>query len=1225
MDTKIKEQPYNSLLTKILATRSKESAMLLVSRGLLVLSCIALTILTASFVEYLANGDTAFRTFLVVAVSAISIAAIIFAIPNLLRVVGIKGVPTVNEIALRIGNYYPNVKDKLGNAIQLVANAEKAIGSSKTLIAAEAEAVYNETKKLDFDVIIDKKNYNKILLFFLASMFLTVGTFTVSEGMSEALFRIKNYSLSFLPPAPFEITLLTKEQTLLRGTKTEIVIAATGQAPDYVKLYVKEDNQKNYDEFRLKKDGENLYKFEIASIKQNLTFYGEAQWLTSAIVTDIGKITVIDKPMIRSLAGTLRFPAYTKLAAREVNEQTADIAALVGSNVDFTITANKKLKNAYIVFEKSMIEISEIATHSTNARNDSRGKAYRNDSNNEPSLRAEGVAIPQTRTDTIHYPLKINDSKASGGFRISQNGFYYFVIEDFDGEKNVNPIKYSVVALSDGAPSIALLFPTTDVQVTEQAILPMKVAISDDYGFSGLKLYYRLAASRYSSPDKNFTSISIPITSSEQVIEIAYVWDMNKINIVPEDIYEFYLEVADNNLTPQTARTQTLMVRLPSLEEVSREADFSQNQISKELENIKKETEQLRKNIEDAERELRKKSNEKELDWKQKKQIEDILQKQSQMQDKMQQLSNQVEQTAQQLQQNNMLSPETMQKYQELQKLMQEVRSPQLDQLRQMQKDALDQMSPDELRKAMEQAKFDEEQFRNSIERTMELLKRMQAEQKTDALTKRAEELKHRQDILNQELNKTNDQNKMNELAKLQDHLQKDLQNLSNDLKDLEKLMQEIGDDMPLQEMKEAMDALDNQGLSEDMENASNEMQEGEKNKADKSQKSASSKMGNFANKMRNMKQKMQQENNKEVVRKLQKAIDNLAKISKQQENAKNQSQRSDANSTRVPEISEAQADIFENLHNLAKDLNEIGSKSFAITPEMANSINNAMRQMPNIMDQLTDRRMQQAARMQTDAMKNMNAALAQMQQSLNEMQNDGGCENGDSSCSGDGSCGGGNCGQGGKGKGKGRGSGFGPGSGQGGMQQMLQQMAAEQQALNQQMQQMLGGGQGSTNEGRLSQEQQAGMRRLAGEQDRIGKSMEELAKEQEDFGGKPQDRNDSRKLTNELTKMAEELKEITANISRGNISPETLQRQERILSRMLDATRSINDRDFERNRESQRGVDILRNSPSGIDLSTQEGKTRAMQELMQSLKKGYTKDYEQIIRQYFEAIQRSY
>ena len=1180
MKQQTQNQSYNFLVKKINATRSKESIMLMMSGVLLALACTALAILTVAFVELFAEGDTAFRTFLFATTVAVLLTTTgIFVIPNLLRIIGIKGLPTVNEIALRIGNYYPNVKDKLGNAIQLVANSENAVGSSKTLIEAEAETIYNETKNIDFDVIIAKKNFNKILILFLASMLLMVATLNISSGMNEALFRIQNYSLSFLPPAPFTITLLTNEQTLLRGTKTEIVFAATGQAPDHIQLHIKEDNQQNYDEFRLRRDGENLYKFEIASVKQNVSFYGEATWLTSAIVTNIGKINVIDRPIVRSIAGKLRFPAYTKLAAKDIDDQSADIAALIGSTAEFTITANKKLKNAYIVFEKSMIELSD------------------NDN---------------ATVDTFHIPLKLNDSRASGSFRITQNGFYYFVIEDFDGEKNINPIKYSVVALSDGAPSIALLFPTTDVQVSEQAILPIKLIISDDYGFSDLRLHYRMLASKYSPPDADFSSIPISINSNEQVVEIAYVWDLNKIHILPEDIYEFYIEVADNNSTPQKARTQILKVRLPSLEEVSREADVAQTQISRELENVKKEAEQVRRNIDELERELRKKTNEKELGWREKQQIQDILQKQSQLQDKMQQLSEQVQQTTQQLQQNNMLSSETMQKYQDLQKLMQEVRSPQFDKMRDMQRQALlENMSPDELRKAMEEAKFDEESFRASIDRTMEILKRMQAEQKTDALTKRAEALKQKQDALNEELKNTNpnDKNKMNELAKKQEHLQNDLKNISKDLQDLAKLMQEIGEDMPMQQMQEAMDALDNQGISEDMKSASSEMQSGEKSKADKSQKSASQKLDNVAQKMRDMKQEMQSQNSREVMRRLQRAINNLASISKQQEATKNKTQRFDANSTRVPEISEEQADVFENLYNLAMELNEIGSKSFAISPDMANDINDAMRQMPNIMNQLTDRRMSGAARLQTEAMKKMNSALAQMQQSLSEMQGGGSCENG----GGSGSCGG-------------SGRGGSQGMGMGGMQQMLQQMAAEQQALNQQMQQMLGqGGAGGTNPGRYSQEQQAGMQRLAGDQDRLRKSLEDLANEQKDLGGKPEDRNDAQKLSNELTKLADELKEITSDISRGRISTETLQRQERILSRLLDATRSVNERDFEKRREERTGTDILQRSPSGIDLSTQEGKTRAMQELMQSISRGYTKDYEQIIRQYFEAIQKNF
>jgi hypothetical protein len=39
--------------------------------------------------------------------------------------------------------------------------------------------------------------------------------------------------------------------------------------------------------------------------------------------------------------------------------------------------------------------------------------------------------------------------------------------------------------------------------------------------------------------------------------------------------------------------------------------------------------------------------------------------------------------------------------------------------------------------------------------------------------------------------------------------------------------------------------------------------------------------------------------------------------------------------------------------------------------------------------------------------------------------------------------------------------------------------------------------------------------------------------------------------------------------------------------------------------------------------MKTQEGKMRALQELLRSAQQGYTKDYENLIRKYFEALQQ--
>jgi len=174
---------------------------------------------------------------------------------------------------------------------------------------------------------------------------------------------------------------------------------------------------------------------------------------------------------------------------------------------------------------------------------------------------------------------------------------------------------------------------------------------------------------------------------------------------------------------------------------------------------------------------------------------------------------------------------------------------------------------------------------------------------------------------------------------------------------------------------------------------------------------------------------------------------------------------------------------------------------------------------------------------------------------------------------------------------------------------QKLQDMAAQQQAINQAMQ-------GMENSGSMSPEQQAQAERLSQQQGNAKKTMDELAKEQKEFSG------GKRKPLGNLEKIAQEMEEVVRDIKSGQITPETRKKQERILSRLLDATKSITERDFEKKREARSGEDIFRQSPNALDMSTQEGKSRGLQEFLRSIQKGYTKDYELLIKQYFEGIQ---
>jgi len=147
-----------------------------------------------------------------------------------------------------------------------------------------------------------------------------------------------------------------------------------------------------------------------------------------------------------------------------------------------------------------------------------------------------------------------------------------------------------------------------------------------------------------------------------------------------------------------------------------------------------------------------------------------------------------------------------------------------------------------------------------------------------------------------------------------------------------------------------------------------------------------------------------------------------------------------------------------------------------------------------------------------------------------------------------------------------------------------------------------------------MSQEQAAQAARLAQEQDAIRKSLEQLNEEAETSG-------DRDRMLGDLSRIAEEMREVVQNLEQQNVNPETIKKQERILSRMLDASKSMRERDFEKKRKAQSATQITRTSPDELDPSILEGGLR--NDMLKALEQGYSKDYQELIRRYFEQLQK--
>jgi hypothetical protein len=67
-----------------------------------------------------------------------------------------------------------------------------------------------------------------------------------------------------------------------------------------------------------------------------------------------------------------------------------------------------------------------------------------------------------------------------------------------------------------------------------------------------------------------------------------------------------------------------------------------------------------------------------------------------------------------------------------------------------------------------------------------------------------------------------------------------------------------------------------------------------------------------------------------------------------------------------------------------------------------------------------------------------------------------------------------------------------------------------------------------------------------------------------------------------------------------------------------------MHERDYENNRKAETGTQIVRRSPSDIDPNSLEGRNQLREELLKALEQGYSKDYQELIRKYFEELEKS-
>ncbi|HBN45976.1 MAG: hypothetical protein QF439_04500 [Candidatus Marinimicrobia bacterium] len=768
-------------------------------------------------------------------------------------------------------------------------------------------------------------------------------------------------------------------------------------------------------------------------------------------------------------------------------------------------------------------------------------------------------------------PMAINGKKATGEFIISEDGQFAIQLQDIRGISNRNPIPFYITAVQDLLPDISVFQPEPIMELGSDQIIPMHVHIEDDFGFSNLQVAYEIHRPAYIAVDPLLSLFTIPINEPMNVNqELIHVWQLLELGLMPEDEVHYHFELSDNDLIsgPKKTVTNEFIARLPGLAELFTMFENKEETILDEVTYSQEELEAIRENMEQLELDILKQD---ELTWEQQQDLQNMLEGVREEMKKMEEIADALNSLQEAADKHDLFSTDLLEKFNHLQELIDELLSEDLMKNLQNIDEMMAEMDPKKLQDALQSLSNNLERVEQELDRFIDIFERIKAEQKMDELLTRLETLADQQEKLHDRIDRTHEQTDPSTFSKLSEEEQRQVEefsNIRNEMEDaaeaVEKFHEESAD--LLEELKR--DPLMNQTYA-DLQRTVNQLRRQNSDDALEYSASALENLQNLLNEMQNIQKGFQSATTRKMAAKFQQIMGDILNISKSQEQLQNETGSVPFNSPRLGNMAGHQQMLQDQLHQIMEQLMELSRETFAVTPEIGRGMGMSNAMMQEAINALAQRNGRGAAQQQQQAMKSLNETAMAIHQSMNQMRSSGSA------------------------------------SGYEQFLEQMQKMAGQQQGINSQSMQLAMGQMAAA-------AQQGLLKKLLQEQKQVRKSLQEMMNEMKRSGEKG---------LGDMGGIAQEMDEVLKDFERQKISRKTVDRQQRILSRMLDSQKSMTQRGEKEERKSETATEIFISGPAGLPADMGQRRSLTMEAMNRALKAGYPRDYQAMIRRYFNAI----
>lgn len=913
----------------------------------------------------------------------------------------------------------------------------------------------------------------------------------------------------------------------------------------------------NEDKLTMQSSGKHTFTYTFRNVSEPVQFRLYAAGYYSQPYT----LSVVPKPLLKAFNVRVDYPDYTG-RKDEVRNSLGDMTLPVGTRISWAFVA-EHTDDAYIRFGNG-----------------------------------EKIVLPKSAAMYGYQYRFMNDTA------------YTFILRNRSSIA-ADSFNYHVQVIPDQ-------YPVIQVQEYKDTVSGKQVLLSgtagDDYGISRIAFQYSI-----SEQGKTVASKSIPLNAGGGALAtFQHYVDIQSLNLQPGQQLTCYIEAWDNDGVhgAKSARSEAMTYKMYDAAQIDSSMNANAKQINSGISNSAQRTQQLQNDYKEMQSKMLQSD---KMDWHQQQSLQDMMQQQQQLKDQLENIKKRFDEQVRQSEQKQ-YSDDLKDKQDAMQKQLDNLLNNELKEQMKKLQELMQKLNKDDAFKTMKQLEQENKLFNMDMQRMQELMKKMEMQMRMEDLANKMDALAQKQDQLKKETEQSKKDNAT--LTKEQQQLKNELDKaMQQDMKEMQQLNSKM-------QQEQSLDQPQEQGeqAQENMQQGEQQLNQQQNSKASQSQSKASQNMKNMADALRKQAAGMDVKQIELDIKATRQLLTNLIRLSFDQEGLMKRVGQTSPSSQAYLTNQQEQSRLRDNAQMIKDSLFVLSKRVF----QLAATVNKETTELENNMSMsigaLEKRRVSDATTRQQYVMTHvnnlalmLNELLSNLMQQQSQTQQSGQA----GSCSNPG--------------------GAKPKSGAGKMKDII----TGQQDLGNAMQQMQNAQQRRQGQGK---EQGQGEQGEKGENGKDGKNGQQGGQKgnggnSNGDGGEYGDAEQLARLAAQQATLRRQLQELssllnskgmgnskelrdiqqkmdkneTDLVNRRTNSSEFMQRQREILTRLLEAEKSIREQEEDDKRSSNTAKEISRPVPP--ELQKYIKNREQLLELYKTAPPQLKPYYRQLVDQYYKMI----